>query len=118
MAHLTSMPAELLHLIFQWLHPSDLLALPRVCRALHAFTKSNQKLCSDIYLHTLDTPTSDQKSLDWEHELRALLKLESLCLGGKRGNEGEDEVRTALQRRRLWLLLLAIEAWEIVLQSD
>lgn len=59
MAHLTTLPNEILHNILQWLSPRDLGSLPRVCRALHGFVTGNQKLCEDIYLHTF---VSDSRS--------------------------------------------------------
>lgn len=51
MAHLTTLPNEILHNILQWLAPKDLESLPRVCKALHSFVNGNQKLCEDIYIH-------------------------------------------------------------------
>ncbi|POR36209.1 Uncharacterized protein TPAR_03560 [Tolypocladium paradoxum] len=77
MALLTSLPPEILHNIFQWLCPEDLLLLPRVCRLFHGYVKGNWKLCRDVYMRTLDTP--EDTNLDWETELHDLLKLESIC---------------------------------------
>lgn len=51
--HLTTLPPEILHSTFQWLYPADLIALPRVCRMLHAFVQGNQPLCRQIYLNSL-----------------------------------------------------------------
>lgn len=53
MTLLTSLPPEILHSIFQWLCPEDLLLLPRVCRRFHRYVKGNWKLCRDVYTRTL-----------------------------------------------------------------
>ena len=53
MAHLETLPAEVLHNIFQLLYPADLATLPRVCRALHAYVRGNWKLFKDVYLNNL-----------------------------------------------------------------
>ncbi|PTB80497.1 hypothetical protein M440DRAFT_1397867 [Trichoderma longibrachiatum ATCC 18648] len=79
MAHLTTLPNEILHNILQWMSPRDLGSLPRVCRALHGFVKGNQKLCEDIYLHNFDSPPNDER-LDWETELHDVVRLENICL--------------------------------------
>ncbi|KAL6836509.1 hypothetical protein J3E69DRAFT_373520 [Trichoderma sp. SZMC 28015] len=79
MAHLTTLPNEILHNILQWLAPKDLESLPRVCKALHSFVKGNQKLCEDIYIHHFDSPPDDDARLDWETELHDIVKLENIC---------------------------------------
>ncbi|PNY28769.1 Uncharacterized protein TCAP_01314 [Tolypocladium capitatum] len=77
MTLLTSLPPEILHSIFQWLCPEDLLLLPHVCRLFYRYVRGNWRLCRDVYLRTLDTP--EDKGLDWEAELHDLLKLKSIC---------------------------------------
>ncbi|KAF5004515.1 hypothetical protein FDECE_8999 [Fusarium decemcellulare] len=74
---LTALPAEILHHILRWLAPADLFSLPRVSSALNAFTKGNRKLYRDVYLNTLDTPKDTD--LDWEKEVRELVRLEAIC---------------------------------------
>ncbi|RFU77840.1 f-box domain-containing [Trichoderma arundinaceum] len=86
MAHLTTLPNEILHNILQWLPPRDLGSLPRVCRALRNFVNENQKLCQDIYLHNFDLPPDDDK-LDWQAELHDVVRLENIC----RREEVEDK---------------------------
>ncbi|KAM4057001.1 F-box-like domain-containing protein [Hirsutella rhossiliensis] len=75
MAHLVSLPPEILHNIFQWLRPHDLLLLPRVCRIFRAFAYKNRRLCRDVYLN--DTP--EDTKLDWETELRDVVRLQVIC---------------------------------------
>lgn len=53
MPRLTTLPAELLHHIFSSLDPTDLGALPRVCKVLNDYVKGNWKLCQDVYLNHL-----------------------------------------------------------------
>lgn len=62
MAHLTTLPAEILHNIFKRLRPEDLATLPRLCRTFHGFVSGNLMLCKEIYLRLLvrcDYPRSD-----------------------------------------------------------
>ncbi|KAM5348214.1 hypothetical protein ACJ41O_008038 [Fusarium nematophilum] len=74
---LTALPAEILHHILQWLTPTDLITLPRVCSALNTFTKGNRKLHHDVYLNSLDTPAD--ADLDWEREIQDVARLELIC---------------------------------------
>ncbi|KAK5998638.1 hypothetical protein PT974_01019 [Cladobotryum mycophilum] len=76
--HLTTLPNEILHNIFQWAAPGDLATLPQVCRALYGFIRGNHKLYRDIYLNILDEPPNGE-ALDWEAELRDLAKLQTIC---------------------------------------
>ncbi|PHH87602.1 hypothetical protein CDD83_8655 [Cordyceps sp. RAO-2017] len=73
----TSLPPEILSHIFRWLCPEDLVAVPHVCRAFYDCVKGNRKLFRDVYMLRLDTP--NDKDLDWEAEIRALARLESIC---------------------------------------
>ncbi|UKZ73830.1 hypothetical protein TrVFT333_001483 [Trichoderma virens FT-333] len=91
MAHLTTLPNEILHNILQWLAPRDLGSLPRVCKALHSFVKGNQKLCEDIYMHHFDAPPDDER-LDWETELHDVVRLEIICHRDK-VEDKENELR-------------------------
>lgn len=102
---LTALPPEILQHVFQWLSPRDLLLLPRVCRVLRACVAQNRALCCQVYLRILvsflargltrapsppgvcatgsadvlqDTPP-DSTGLNWEAELRHLVRLESIC---------------------------------------
>ncbi|KAM0431842.1 hypothetical protein ACHAPT_005093 [Fusarium lateritium] len=71
---LTLLPAEVLHNVLRYLDPADLVIVPRVCSALHAFVK--------------DEPT-DNAGLNWEQEVRDLVRLEAIC----NRNETSDKVR-------------------------
>lgn len=53
MSRLTTLPPEMLHLIFVWLDPEDLSVLPRVCKAFNQHVKGNRDLCKNIYLNQL-----------------------------------------------------------------
>jgi hypothetical protein len=59
--HLTTLPPEVLHHIFTWLDPADIVTLlPHVCSALRAFTHGNRKLHRDVYLQHLVNDISNQ----------------------------------------------------------
>jgi hypothetical protein len=53
MLHLTTLPPEILHNIFQWLGLQDLGHLPRTCWQLHGFIDSNKALFREVYLLNL-----------------------------------------------------------------
>jgi len=53
MLHLTTLPPEILHNIFQWLGLQDLGHLPRTCRQLHGFVGNNKALFREVYLLNL-----------------------------------------------------------------
>ncbi|KAG7131422.1 hypothetical protein HYQ45_010008 [Verticillium longisporum] len=76
--HLTLLPAETLHGIFQWLKPQHLSPLSRTCRFLRDYVVNNQNLCKDIYLNYFDMPP-EQKGLDWEAMLHDIVRLHRLC---------------------------------------
>lgn len=54
--HLTTLPAEILHHIFSWIEPGDLVRVARVCRLFYDCIKGNQALCRAIYLLRLVSP--------------------------------------------------------------
>ncbi|KOS18203.1 hypothetical protein ESCO_003216 [Escovopsis weberi] len=78
MAHLTTLPNEILHSIFGNLDPEDLATVPRICRRLNDFVKGNHRLCLEIYLKILDQP-GDGVQLDWQRELHDLVRLRNIC---------------------------------------
>lgn len=49
MAHLLTLPHEVLHGIFVEADPADLAALSSTCKALHHFIWKNSQLFKDIY---------------------------------------------------------------------
>ncbi|KAF3361321.1 Putative aspergillopepsin A-like aspartic endopeptidase [Verticillium dahliae VDG1] len=77
--HLTLLPAETLHGIFQWLKPQNLSPLSQTCRFLRDYIVNNQNLCKDIYLNYFDMPP-EQKGLDWESMLHDIVRLHRLCM--------------------------------------
>jgi hypothetical protein len=99
-AVIKTLPPEILHHIFSWLNPDELDPVSRVCRFFYDFITGNQNLCRDIYLFHLvsaaprlmrpclsrhicsliilqDSPPNNAR-LNWETELRDLVKLEQL----------------------------------------
>ncbi|KJZ79142.1 hypothetical protein HIM_01293 [Hirsutella minnesotensis 3608] len=95
MTHLTSLPPEILHDIFRWLSPRDLLLLHRVCRVLRDYVRGNNSLCRDVYRHLLDTP--EDLSLDFEARLCDIVKIEAICrpeVAAKKENELEFVAQT------------------------
>ncbi|PFH59517.1 hypothetical protein XA68_12220 [Ophiocordyceps unilateralis] len=78
MAHLALLPPEILHNIFRWLGPVDLLLLPFVCRIFRHHVEGNRALFHDAYRLLLDVPGEDVV-LDWEAEVRRVARLESIC---------------------------------------
>ncbi|RDA96106.1 hypothetical protein CP533_1802 [Ophiocordyceps camponoti-saundersi (nom. inval.)] len=79
MVVLTLLPPEILHHIFRWLSPLELLLLPLVCRVFRHYVKGNRALFHDAYKLLLDTPHDGDVALDWEVELRRIARLESIC---------------------------------------
>ncbi|RDA86120.1 hypothetical protein CP532_1147 [Ophiocordyceps camponoti-leonardi (nom. inval.)] len=79
MAIITHLPPEILHHIFRWLSPLELLLLPLVCRDFHHHVKGNRALFHDAYKLLLDTPQDGDVALDWEAELRRVARLEAIC---------------------------------------
>ncbi|KAH8173172.1 f-box-like domain-containing protein [Sarocladium implicatum] len=77
--YLVALPPEILHSILRLVHPADLIALPRVCRALHAFVKDNVTLYHDVYLQNLDTPPNAPAPVEWIKETEDVVKLEAVC---------------------------------------
>ncbi|KAH7150044.1 hypothetical protein B0J13DRAFT_620381 [Dactylonectria estremocensis] len=77
---LVILPPEVLHNIFKWLDPADIVILPRVCPVLYTFTKGNKTLSRAVYLRHFDKPTD--LNLDWYVELCDLVHLQMICERG------------------------------------
>ncbi|KAF2157787.1 hypothetical protein K461DRAFT_274017 [Myriangium duriaei CBS 260.36] len=77
MSKLLDCSHEVLHNILSFSDPADLGSLSRSCRSLNAFIQGNKVLCRELYLQRFDNP-DNTKEPDWEHELRALVKLERM----------------------------------------
>ncbi|KAK6827792.1 F-box domain-containing protein [Apiospora arundinis] len=66
MVSLTELPPEVLHNVLQYLDPSDLAFVPRVCQALHHAVRGNAMLFKHVYLAHFDKPARDK--VNWEAE--------------------------------------------------
>ncbi|KAF5017448.1 hypothetical protein F66182_10618 [Fusarium sp. NRRL 66182] len=85
---LTALPAEILHHILRWTEPADLIQLHRVSSALNNFIKTNRKLHRDVYMNSLDKPRN--LDLDYEKEIRDLVRLETMLNGQELVNKKSD----------------------------
>lgn len=74
---LERLPYEILHAIFQWLGPRELLFMVASCRRFRELIQDNSKLWHDVYIRVLDPPAV--ANLDWELELQNVARLENIC---------------------------------------
>ncbi|KAK8010470.1 hypothetical protein PG990_009435 [Apiospora arundinis] len=77
MVSLTELPPEVLHNVLQYLDPSDLAFVPRVCQALHHAVRGNAMLFKHVYLAHFDKPARDK--VNWEQNLKDLVRLQVVC---------------------------------------
>ncbi|KAL2156987.1 hypothetical protein VTH06DRAFT_8830 [Thermothelomyces fergusii] len=75
--HLTHLPPEILHSILSHVDPEDLARLLLTCRRFHNLIEGNNLLWRTIYTKFLDEPPT--KDLDFEQEVRDIIKLKHLC---------------------------------------
>ena len=77
MVSLTDLPPEVIHNVLQYVDPSDLAFVPRVCQALHHSVRGNAMLFKHVYLAHFDKPA--RNNINWERNLKDLVRLQVIC---------------------------------------
>lgn len=77
MVSLTDLPPEVIHNVLQYIDPSDLAFVPRVCQALHHSVRGNAMLFKHVYLANFDKPA--RNNVNWEQNLKDLVRLQVVC---------------------------------------
>ncbi|KAK8079755.1 f-box-like domain-containing protein [Apiospora hydei] len=75
MVSLTELPPEVIHNVLQYVDPSDLAFVPRVCHTLRNSVRGNSMLFKHVYLTHFDTPARNRNNVDWEQNLKDLVRL-------------------------------------------
>ncbi|KAK8028941.1 hypothetical protein PG991_005997 [Apiospora marii] len=89
MVSLTDLPPEVIHNVLQYVDPSDLAFVPRVCQALLHSVRGNAMLFKHVYLAHFDKPA--RNNVNWEQNLKDLVRLQVVC-----GRPGVQSKRSEL----------------------
>lgn len=77
MVSLTELPPEVIHNVLQYVDPSDLAFVPRVCQSLNNTVRDNAMLFKHVYLAHFDKPA--RANVNWEQNLKDLVRLQVVC---------------------------------------
>ncbi|KAK8106170.1 hypothetical protein PG999_009529 [Apiospora kogelbergensis] len=70
-------PPEVIHNVLQYVDPSDLAFVPRVCQSLNNTVRDNAMLFKHVYLAHFDKPA--RANVNWEQNLKDLVRLQVVC---------------------------------------